>query len=77
MSFVRSNLDSMIFVLPLLGLLISAFLRVDELASKPLKQVRQGRQMAGYDQSGNPHCPDPDGTIPRRNRHMFSERDGR
>jgi hypothetical protein len=66
MSFVVSNLDSVVFAVPMLGLLLSAFFRVDELAAKPAKPVIHRRLASGLDRNGIPICLDPDGTRPSK-----------
>jgi hypothetical protein len=69
MNVVVSNLDAVIFGIPLLGLLVSAFFRVDELASAPRKRVSTRRQMAGTDLNGMPICMDPDGRVTPKAHH--------
>jgi hypothetical protein len=71
MSLIVSNLDSVIFGIPLLGLLFSAFFRVDELAGKPLKVVPNRRQVSGLDRNGIPLCLDPDRRPYPRPRHTY------
>jgi hypothetical protein len=66
MSLVVTNLDSVIFAIPLLGLLFSAFFRMDELVGKPVRPVKpvlHRRQVSGQDQNGLPLCLDPDGKM--------------
>jgi hypothetical protein len=64
MSVFVANLDSIVFAIPLVGLLVSAFFRVDELVGKPSKHISHRRQMAGLDCNGMPLCLDPDGRLP-------------
>jgi hypothetical protein len=68
MSLIVSNLDSVIFGIPLLMLLFPAFFRVDELAGRPLKPVPNRRQVSGQDRNGIPLCLDPDGRLYRQAR---------
>lgn len=66
MSLVVSNLDLVIFAVPLLGLLLSAYFRVHELAKKPSRPVAHRRYASGSDENGIPLCLDPDGKAPGR-----------
>jgi len=66
MSVIISNLDSVIFAIPMVGLLFSAFFRVDELVRKPLRPVMHRRRVSGLDHNGIPICLDPDGRLHRR-----------
>ncbi len=66
MQGVVSNLDSVIFAVPLVGLLVTAMFRVDELVGQPIKPVRHRRQVSGLDANGFPRCLDPDGRMPGR-----------
>jgi hypothetical protein len=69
MEVVVSNMDAVVFGIPLVGLLISAFFRVDELVAAPQKRVTHRRQMPGLDHSGMPICVDPDGQVAPQDRH--------
>jgi len=68
MSVLVSNLDSVVFALPLLGLLFSVFFRVDEPVGQPVKPAVRRRHAAGLDRNGLPLCLDPDGRLPVRAR---------
>jgi hypothetical protein len=70
MSLVVSNLDSVIFAIPLLALLFSAFFRVDELMGRSMKPVASRRAIAGTDQNGMPLCLDPDARRPMRSHKL-------
>jgi hypothetical protein len=69
MEVVVSNMDAVVFGIPLIGLLISAFFRVDELVAAPQKRVTHRRQMPGLDRNGMPQCVDPDGKVTPQTRH--------
>jgi hypothetical protein len=59
-----SNLDSVIFGLPLLGLMLSTFFRMEELVVRPVRCVARRHRISGLDCCGRPICLDPDGTAP-------------
>jgi hypothetical protein len=69
MDVVVSNLDSVVFGIPLVGLLVSAFFRVDELVAAPQRTKLHRRQMPGLDRNGIPMCLDPDGKVTPQTRH--------
>lgn len=58
-----SNSDAILVAVPMVGILIACFFRLDELFGKPKKKValKHRRQMSGWDANGQPMCADPDG----------------
>lgn len=61
---VLSNSDAILVAVPMVGILIACFFRLDEMFGKPKKKTRveHRRQMPGWDEQGKPVCADPDGT---------------
>jgi hypothetical protein len=62
MSVLQSNADALLVAVPMIGILIVSFFRLDELVGKTKKRHIQRRQIAGLDGSGRQVCLDPDGT---------------
>jgi hypothetical protein len=63
MSILRSNLDALLVAVPMIGILVVSFFRLDELVGKNKKKpVQQRRKIAGLDGAGRQICLDPDGT---------------
>lgn len=60
---VLSNSDAILVSIPMVGILIACFFRLDEMFGKPKKKMRveHRRQMSGWDEHGKPVCADPDG----------------
>ncbi|MFC5864186.1 hypothetical protein ACFPT7_17910 [Acidicapsa dinghuensis] len=60
---VLSNSDAILVAVPMVGILIACFFRLDEMFGKPKKKVmlEHRRQMSGWDENGKPICIDPDG----------------
>jgi hypothetical protein len=64
MSTLQSNADALLVAIPMIGILVVGFFRLDELVGKPNKrQIVHRRQIAGLDDKGRQVCLDPDGTI--------------
>ncbi len=61
MSILHSNLDAFLVAIPMIGLLLVCYFRLDELVGKPKQTAERRRQIAGSDASGRPICIDPDG----------------
>lgn len=61
---VLSNSDALLVAVPMVGILIACFFRLDEMFGKPKKKtsVEHRRQMSGWDADGKPMCADPDGS---------------
>jgi hypothetical protein len=70
MSVIVSNLDSVVFSLPLLGSLFSVFFRVNELVRQPVKPEAHRCHTVGSDRNGMPLSIDPDGKFPMRVRKI-------
>lgn len=62
MSVLQSNADALLVAVPMIGILIVSFFRLDELVGKSKKKPIQRRQIAGLDGRGRQVCLDPDGT---------------
>jgi len=63
MSILQSNADALLVAVPMIGILVISFFRLDELVGKTKKRsVQQRRQIAGLDGGGRQICLDPDGT---------------
>lgn len=60
---VLSNSDAILVAVPMIGILIACFFRLDEMFGKPKKKVivEHRRPMSGWDKNGKPICGDPDG----------------
>jgi hypothetical protein len=63
MSVIQSNTDALLVAIPMIGILIVGFFRLDELVGKPKKQGMPRRQISGLDAKGRQICLDPDGTV--------------
>jgi len=64
MSVLQSNADALLVAVPMIGILIVGFFRLDELVGKPnKKQTTHRRLMSGLDDKGRQVCLDPDGTV--------------
>jgi len=59
---VLSNSDAILVAVPMIGILIACFFRLDEMFGKPKKKdmVEHRRTMSGWDKEGKPMCADPD-----------------
>ena len=66
MSVLQSNTDAVLVAIPMIGMLVAGFFRLDELVGKPKKSAEHRRSMSGWDEQGRPICADPDGKSPRR-----------
>ena len=53
--------DTMIFMIPFLGLMALGMFRLDERFSAPKTTRRSGRAFCGVDSNGQPFLSDPDG----------------
>lgn len=62
MSVLQSNADALLVAVPMIGILVVSFFRLDELVGKSKKKPVQRRQIAGLDGRGRQVCLDPDGT---------------
>ena len=64
MSILQSNLDALLVAVPMIGILVVSFFRLDELVGKSSKKrpVQPRRKIAGLDGAGRQICLDPDGT---------------
>jgi hypothetical protein len=62
MSVLQSNSDAFLVAVPMIGILIVSFFRLDELVGKSKKRPGMRRQVAGLDGRGRQVCLDPDGT---------------
>jgi len=64
MSVLQSNADALLVAIPMIGILVVGFFRLDELVGKSNKKpVIHRRQIAGLDERGRQVCLDPDGTV--------------
>jgi hypothetical protein len=70
MSNIVSNLDAVVFSLPLLGFLFSVLFRVDELVRQSVKPAFHRCHTVGSDRNGMPLSIDPDGKLPMRMREI-------
>ena len=61
-----SNGDALLVAVPMVGLLIAGYFRLDELLGKPQKKSEPRRQIAGLDEDGRQICLDPDGKSYKR-----------
>jgi hypothetical protein len=63
MTILLSNSDALLVAVPMIGILVVSFFRLDELVGKTKKRpAQQRRQVAGLDGGGRQICLDPDGT---------------
>jgi len=61
---LQSNADALLVAIPMIGILVVSFFRLDELVGKRnKKQVVHRRKIAGLDDKGRQVCLDPDGTV--------------
>jgi hypothetical protein len=61
---LQSNADALLVAVPMIGILVVSFFRLDELVGKSnKKQVVHRRKIAGLDDNGRQVCLDPDGTV--------------
>lgn len=58
-----SNADAMLVAIPMIGVLVVGFFRLDELVGKPRKVGAPLDQSIGRDADGQPVSLDPDGTV--------------
>jgi len=65
-NILESKADAILVAVPMIGIMIAAFFRMDELIGKPGKASEPRRKIAGSDANGFPLCMDPDGAQPRR-----------
>jgi hypothetical protein len=64
MSVLQSNTDALLVAVPMIGILIVGFFRLDELVGKSKKkQTMHRRVISGLDGKGRQICLDPDGTV--------------
>lgn len=74
---VLSNADALLLAVPMIGLLIVGYFRLDELVGKPRKAAPRGRGLGRVQEDGTMTYLDPDGTAggrePRR-RNLPTER---
>jgi hypothetical protein len=57
----QTSWDVIFIAVPMLGIMLAAFFRLDELLVKPKRKVEHRRAIAGLDEKGRPICLDPDG----------------
>jgi len=62
---MHSNTDTLLMAVPMIGILVAVFFRLDELIAAPKKRVVNRRVIAGSDENGQPLCIDPDGNPSR------------
>jgi hypothetical protein len=70
MSVIVSNLDSVVFSIPLLGFLFSVFFRVNDLVRQPVNPALHRCHTVGSDRNGMPLSIDPDGRLRGRVRKV-------
>jgi hypothetical protein len=63
MSVTLSNTDALLVAIPMIGILVVGFFRLDEMVGKPRKLAARRPQVAGTDGEGHQICLDPDGTV--------------
>jgi hypothetical protein len=60
MAILQSNADALLVAIPMIGLLIAIFFRLDEIVVKPRKQGGTRNKLSSWDKDGRPVCADPD-----------------
>lgn len=60
---VLSNADALLVAVPMIGILVVGYFRLDELVGTPRRRSARGHQLAGMDANGRVRSLDPDGTV--------------
>lgn len=63
MSALQSNTDVLLVAIPMVGMLVIGFFRLDEAICKPEKRIVKGHPLSGWDAGGQPMCIEPDGKV--------------
>ncbi|WP_263357024.1 hypothetical protein [Acidicapsa ligni] len=63
MTMIQSNSDALLVAIPMIGILLGGYFRLDEMLIRPKQQVEQRRQFSALNEHGQPVCIDPDGRI--------------
>ena len=65
---LQSKTDAILVAVPMVGVMIAGYFRLDEMVGKSGKISEPRRKIAGTDEKGFPLCMDPDGARQRRTR---------
>ncbi len=61
-----SNADTLLFAIPMIGIMFAGLFRLDEAFSRTGKPYENGHQLSGWDADGAPVCVEPDGKLHRQ-----------